>query len=171
MRVCERPTGAYQMINSAGASFIGKRPEEIIGRDDADLFPPEMGGAIMRQDQEVMASDKARTFEETITSAGNTRTFLTTKDVYRDSKGTVVGLIGIARDITKRKRAEERLQEYEKAVEGLEDMIAVIDRDYRYLLANRAFLRYRGIEREQLVGHLVPEILGQEIFEKAIKQK
>ena len=46
-------------------------------------------------------------------------------------------------DITESKRAEERLQEYEKVVEGLEEMIAVVDRDYRYLIANRAFLNYR----------------------------
>ncbi|HSO73978.1 MAG TPA: PAS domain S-box protein, partial [Blastocatellia bacterium] len=114
--------GRYQMINSAGASFIGKPVEEIIGRTDAELFRHEIGLRIMRHDQEVIASGKPQTFEETVTAAGLRLTFLTTKDVYRDSKGTLVGLIGIARDITKRKRAEERLQEYEKAVEGLEDM-------------------------------------------------
>ena len=163
--------GHYQMINSAGAGFIGKPAEEIIGRNDADVFPPETGREIMLRDQEVMASGKAQTFEETYTAAGMTRTFLTTKDVYQDSKGTVIGLIGIARDITGRKRDEERLQEYEKVVEGLEEMIVVVDREYRYLLANRAFLRYRSMEREQLVGQLMPELLDKETFEKVIKPK
>lgn len=163
--------GRYQMINSAGASFLGRPAEEIVGRDDVAVFSPEAARAVMRHDQEVIASGKARTFEETVTAAGITRTFLTTKDVYRDSKGMVIGLIGIARDITERKRSEERLREYEKAVEGLEDMIVVIDRDYRYLLANRAFLKYRGLEREQLIGHRVPEILDEEVFENVIKQK
>jgi len=41
-----------------------------------------------------------------------------------------------------RQRAS-RLQEFEKVVEGLEEMIVVVDRNYRYLIANRAFLRYR----------------------------
>ncbi|MEK6302038.1 MAG: PAS domain S-box protein [Acidobacteriota bacterium] len=163
--------GRYQMINSAGAGFVGKPVEEIIGRDNTDLFLPEASREITRRDQEVMASGKAQTFEETVTAAGMTRTFLTTKDVYRDSKGTVRGLIGIAREITERKRTEERLQEYEKAVEGLEEMIAVVDRDYRYLLANRAFLRYRGLEREQVVGHLVSEVVGEEVFEEVIRPK
>lgn len=158
--------GRYQMINSAGASFIGKPVEEIIGRYDSDLLPGETGGSeIMRWDQEVMSSGRAETFEET--AAG--RTFLTTKDVYRDSKGTVVGLIGIARDITERKQAEEKLKEYEKAVEGLKDMIVVVDCDYRYLLANRAYLNYRGLEREQLVGRLASEVLGEEVFEEVVK--
>ena len=52
-------------------------------------------------------------------------------------------------DLTDR---EERLREYEKVVDGLEEMIVVVDRQYRCVLANRAFLKYRGIEREHLIG-------------------
>lgn len=55
-------------------------------------------------------------------------------------------------DIAKQKRTEERLREYEKAVEGLEEMIVVVDRDYRYLLANRAFLNYRGLTKSSSWG-------------------
>lgn len=74
-------------------------------------------------------------------------------------------------DLAKQKRTEERLREYEKAVEGLEEMIVVVDRDYRYLLANRAFLNYRGFTKEQLVGRLVPEVLNPGVFEEVAKKK
>ena len=70
-----------------------------------------------------------------------------------------------------RRRAEERLREYEKVVEGLEDMIVVVDREYRYLLANRAFLSYRGMKREEIVGHLVSEILNKDIFEEIVRKR
>jgi PAS domain S-box-containing protein len=70
----------------------------------------------------------------------------------------------VTRDITERKRAEERLREYERLVEGLEEMIVVVDRDYRYLLANRAYLNFRGLEREQLIGQPVADVLGREAF-------
>jgi PAS domain S-box-containing protein len=79
--------------------------------------------------------------------------------------------IAIVEDITERKRAEARLLEYEKVVEGLQEMIAVVDRDYRYLIANRAFLDYRGMQPEEVVGHSVAEILGQEYFERVVKSK
>jgi PAS domain S-box-containing protein len=72
---------------------------------------------------------------------------------------------------TERKRNEERLREYEKAVEGLEEMLVVVDRDYRYRLANRAFLTYRGLEGEQLVGRLVPELLNPWVWERVAKKK
>jgi PAS domain S-box-containing protein len=75
------------------------------------------------------------------------------------------------RDITQRKRAEERLRQYEKAMEGLEEMITVVDRDYRYVIANRAFLKYRGMENEQVIGRHIAEILNKGVFETVVKQK
>jgi len=69
------------------------------------------------------------------------------------------------------RESEEKLREYEKAVEGAEDMIGVIDREYRYLLANRQYLKMRNLTREQVVGRSVPEVLGKDIFESVIKPK
>ena len=45
------------------------------------------------------------------------------------------------------RRREKRLEGVEKAVEGLEEMIVVVDRNYRYVIANRAFLNYRGMKK------------------------
>jgi K+-sensing histidine kinase KdpD len=50
------------------------------------------------------------------------------------------------------RRRAKRLQEFEKAVEGLEEMVAVVDRNYRYVMANRVFLKYRGMKKEDLIG-------------------
>ncbi len=80
-------------------------------------------------------------------------------------------MLGSHVDITDRKQSEERLREYEKVVEGLQEMITVVDRQYRYLIANRAFLSYREMEKEQVVGHLIPEILDRDVFEKTIKPR
>jgi PAS domain S-box-containing protein len=79
--------------------------------------------------------------------------------------------VSVSRDITVRKQAEERLREFERVVENLEDMIVVVDREYRYVLANRAFLSYRGTTKEQLVGSFVSQVTNPERFEPAIKEK
>ena len=71
-------------------------------------------------------------------------------------------------DLTDR---EERLREYEKVVDGLEEMIVVVDRKYRCVLANRAFLKYRGVEREHLVGRPASEWFIPELFETVIREK
>lgn len=86
------------------------------------------------------------------------------------SLGAVAGgdqktFTGFVRDITERKRVEERLREYEKLVEGSQDMIAVVDRQHRYLIANRAFLSYRGMNRQQVVGHTISEVLDKDVLQ------
>jgi PAS domain S-box-containing protein len=88
-----------------------------------------------------------------------------------DVEGQIVGASEIARDITERMRAQERLLEYEKVVEVLGDRIIVVDREYRYVMANAAFLNYRGFEKEQVIGHTVAEIVGKETFEADIKEQ
>jgi PAS domain S-box-containing protein len=77
----------------------------------------------------------------------------------------------IARDITDRKRTEDRLREYERVVEGLEEMIVVVDRDYRYVIANRAFLNYRSMTKEEVIGRRIDEVLHKDIFDSRIKDK
>ncbi len=77
----------------------------------------------------------------------------------------------ILQDITERKQAEDRLREYEKVIEGLDEMIVVVDRDYRYLIANHAFLKYREMEREEVIGRRVDEVVGSDVFAALIKTK
>jgi PAS domain S-box-containing protein len=83
---------------------------------------------------------------------------------------SIVGVV-ISRLADIYRRRMKRLQEFERAVEGLEEMIVVIDRDYRYLIANRAFLNYRGLKREELLGRRIAEVLSPGIFESTVKEK
>jgi len=71
-------------------------------------------------------------------------------------------VIAIARDLTERKQAEARLLEYERVVEGLDEMIVVMDREYRFVIANRALLKKRKLEREQLIGRSLFEQMSSE---------
>ncbi|HYM78492.1 MAG TPA: PAS domain S-box protein [Candidatus Dormibacteraeota bacterium] len=64
-----------------------------------------------------------------------------------------------------------RLQEFERVVEGLDEMIVVVDRGYRYLIANRAFLNYRGMKEEDVIGHRVPDILNPGVFAATVQAK
>jgi PAS domain S-box-containing protein len=99
--------GRYLMINSAGARLLGKSVAEVLGRDDRAFFPLEVAEAIRDDDRALMDSGSARTSEEQRLVNGVLVSFLTTKGPHRDDGGQVVGMIGIARDISDRQRAEE----------------------------------------------------------------
>ncbi|GFO66445.1 hypothetical protein GMLC_00240 [Geomonas limicola] len=78
--------------------------------------------------------------------------------------GVPARLRGVMLDISQEKQAEAQLLEYRQAVEGSNDMVSVVDRDYRYLMGNRAFLGYLGLERHQLLGKTVAEVMGAPRF-------
>jgi PAS domain S-box-containing protein len=105
--------GKHLLVNSAYITVIGKSFEEVKGKTDLVVFPPELAQKIMELDQKIMVNGMAKTFEETVIIKGEEKTFLTTKTPLRDGQGNVVGIVGITRDISDRKLAEEALQQSE----------------------------------------------------------
>jgi PAS domain S-box-containing protein len=103
--------GRYLLVNRAGAALFGRAPEDCIGRAMHELFEPESAERIRADDLAVMAAGEPRELEETLTPRrGEPRVYLANRAPYRDPDGHVVGVVGVLRDITDRKRNEERLQ-------------------------------------------------------------
>jgi sigma-B regulation protein RsbU (phosphoserine phosphatase) len=103
-------SGRYVTINSAGARFLGRSVQDVIGKDDRAVFSPATAAAIMQGDRRVIASGRTQTYEDRGTAMGVTRTYLSTKGIVRDEQGRPAGLFGISRDITGRKWDELRLR-------------------------------------------------------------
>jgi PAS domain S-box-containing protein len=99
--------GRYLLFNSAAEAATGKRASDALGRDDTFLFPPEEAKTLMDRDRAVMNSGRQQTYEENLTTAGGGRTvYLSTKGPCFDDEGHLIGLFGIARDITAGKRGK-----------------------------------------------------------------
>lgn len=97
----------YRMVNRAWTEVARMSAAEILGRDATAFLPPPAAEAIMALDREVLASGEVRTVRETLSwVAGEQRTFLTTTGPLRNEAGEVVGLFGIARDLTELLRQE-----------------------------------------------------------------
>ena len=150
--------GRYQMINAAGARFLGRDVAQIIGRDDAQLFPAPAAAQTQANDRRVLLSGASYTYEDTEIVGGIPRTYLSTKDVCRDEQGEAIGIIGISRDITERKKADERLRLLETAVENANDVVVITEAEPvglpgpRIVYVNPAFTRHTGYRAEEAIG-------------------
>jgi two-component system cell cycle sensor histidine kinase/response regulator CckA len=149
-------SGRYLLFNPAAAHFVGRPVEEVLGRDDTQLFSPESSLVVMQRDQEVMASGIMETREEELTAAGVKRVFLATKAPYRDNQGNIVGLIGISRDITERKRAEaERdhlLTRLQLQMDRMPLGCLLTDASFRIVDWNTAAERIFGYTKAEMIG-------------------
>ena len=108
-------------LNPAGCRLFHLTLDQIAGRTDADIqLHPGSGqaDAFVEMDRRVMASGRSKTFEEEfITSDGERHILLTAKTPRIDDQGNVIGIIGISRDITQRKQAEEEIRQLNASLE------------------------------------------------------
>ena len=126
--------GRYLLANSSVARFVGKPVNEILGQDDLHLFPPDDARSVMAKDQWVMAQSGPRTYEEHLSTSEGERYFLSTKGAMRAEDGEVVGLFGIARDITGLKEQENAKLKIDK-LESLGVLAGGIAHDFNNILA------------------------------------
>lgn len=148
--------GRYVFVNPAAAESVGKSAEEIIGQDDRALFPEEHARQIMEKDRQIMASGVSEVFEENRSYSGGVRHLHSSKNVCRDSSGAVIGIVGISRDITELKRAEEALNSSELNAAGARMANALAHEINNPLaaLTNALFLLRQGnvISQDQLLN-------------------
>ncbi len=161
--------GRYLMMNTAGARFLGRSVAEVIGKDDTELFDPADAREIMERDRKVLEAGGTQTYEEAATSDGVARIYLSTKGPFRDANGEIAGLLGICRDITDRKRAEEEIrQSQQKLRMHFEHTpLAVVEWDVEFRVAawNPSAERIFGYSREEAMGKHASFIVPPQVRE------
>lgn len=109
--------GRFTLANKAIAEVYGTTPEELIGKRDADFNSNQVEvERFLRDDREVIATGREKFIpEEPVTNAttGETRWFQTVKKALHIPGESKAQVLGIAADITARKRAEEELRKSE----------------------------------------------------------
>ncbi|MEE4134901.1 MAG: PAS domain S-box protein [Desulforhopalus sp.] len=78
---------------------------------------------------------------------------------------------GIGLDITGRKQRELELEDYRNIVSTTADFIAYVDHNYVYRIVNQPYLAFNGLTWEEIVGHQVAEIVGEEVFFRVVKEQ
>lgn len=103
----------FVLSNPAHLRVLGcSSLEQALGKTDRDFFPPEQAARYLKDEEELLKTGQVLlNREEPVTCAGGERLWgLTTKVPLRDKDGKIFGLVGVTRDITDRKDAEENLR-------------------------------------------------------------
>ncbi len=168
IEIVDPQTFAILDANTKACSALGYSREELLASTIFDISPTLTPCCVQHMQTELQKSG-----------------FLVAESVHRKKDGTTFPVevsirlvhlerdyaVTVVRDLTERNRVEKRLREYERVIEGLDEMIVVVDRDYRYVIANRAFLDYRSLKREDVVGRRVDEVVQQDVFDSLVKEK
>jgi len=124
------PNGVYLSCNPTFSRLYNASADEIVGRRDEDFVSKELAEFFRRNDQAAMAADRPSINEEWLTFADNRYRglFETIKTPMRDNDGHLIGVLGIAREITERRRIEEALRASEAELgqhrQHLEQLVA-----------------------------------------------
>ena len=159
----------FLISNLAHVRTLGAtRPDEVMGKSDRDIFPAEAANQYYEDEQALMKSGQPLNREETVMIPGTSekRWVQTTKVPLRDKQGTVVGLMGINRDITEMKQTVEALRESQALSHSLLEQLPMgifrKDREGRFVLVNSEFCRIKGMKAEEFLGKTPLEVAAIE---------
>lgn len=161
------PGRRYLVVNKAMAEWVGvDAPQMMLGKKPDDFFPELVAKTGEDEDLEVLASGQAVRNREWLfkTQKGDIRTMATTKVPLIDPEGRSWGVVGMDRDVTDERRAQESLIETEKRLQELMDnspaVIYLKDLEGRYLMVNSGFEELFGISRGDVLGRSDHEFIA-----------
>jgi len=103
----------FILNNRAHAQFVGASfAADVLGKSDQDFFPPELAETYLQDDQNVMHG-KAQVVgkeEPIVDRSGARRWISTTKLPLKRPDGKIIGLVGLSRDITEKKKGAEKME-------------------------------------------------------------
>ncbi|MBA3849322.1 MAG: hypothetical protein C0502_04925 [Opitutus sp.] len=109
--------GRYLLSNPQHTRNLMRPRDQIVGRTDAELFPPETAALFAANDRKVIAGGGPEEFEETALMDGRLMTGIVQKFLLRDADGRPYAICGISTDITERKRAEQERRDLERRLQ------------------------------------------------------
>ncbi len=165
--------GRKIIANIADLNNMGCNSEqEVIGKTDFDFFPKEIAESFIANDVSVIKTGKSilKREEYYFDSEGKKHWLHTSKLPLKDNNGNIIGLVGVGRDITEMKLAQEELQKerilLRTLIDNIPDAVYVKDSEYRKTIANLADVRNTGMKCESnVIGKTDFDLFPKEIAE------
>ena len=142
--------GVYRQCNKHFEDLFGTKEENIVGKTDYDFVDKTLADFFRQKDKEAMESGGSRVNEEQVTFPDGHKEILETiKTPILDNNGVIFGVLGVGRDITQRRQAEQLIRENEEKYR----LIADNTEDWVYWITPEGVLRYSSPSCEKLTGY------------------
>lgn len=174
----------YILVNQKTLEALGNLPrEEVLGKNDYELLPADQAKANIEDDQKVFTTARSVELTKKMTAGDKEFYFQAVKTPLKDENGKVIGLIGIARDVTEGRRAVEGLQASERKFRDLfdsaNDGILLADaQSKKFYTGNKKICQMLGYSLEEIKNLGVRDIHPEEDlpyvieqFEKQLREK
>src|SRR5665647_1986018 len=150
--------GVYLQCNTMFERFFGAKETDIMGKTDYDFIDKDLADFFRDHDRKAMAAGKPTANEEWITFAddGHSAYLDTIKAPLYDSLGTLIGVMGIGRDISEHKKAEDALkaseEKYRTIFENVQDVFYQINLSGIINEISPSIKNFTGLSREEIIG-------------------
>ena len=162
--------GVYLACNPRFEQFFGASEAEIIGKTDYDFVDREQADFFREHDRKAMQAGAPSRNRELVTFAsdGHQEFLETVKTPMYDQAGSLIGVLGIARDITRLKQSEDELHTSRSALltllNNLPFMAWMKDQDGRFVTVNALFVQACGADAaSQVVGRTDLDVWPEEL--------
>ena len=159
-------TGHLLDFNKVAGQRYGYSREELMNMTATDLASPELKEQVALQIKRALETGLTFEWQQVCKDGRRIDVEISTKPIVFGEQKRILANV---RDITKRKQVEKALKQHEAIVESSKDMMALLDSKYRYIDCNNAYLNAFSMTSEDLLGHSVSDIFGDEFFENVIK--
>jgi PAS domain S-box-containing protein len=155
--------GAYLGCNRSFESFTGSKEQDLLGKTVAEIFTPEKMEKFLQKDKEVFSTEQPVEYEEWVDYPDGRKVLLdNVKIPFKGLDGTLHGLVGISRDITERKLAENKLAaEKERlavTLRSIGDGVITTDVEGKVVMLNTVAEKLTGWTQEEACGRPLAEI-------------
>jgi PAS domain S-box-containing protein len=159
----------HLLNNRANVELLGELTEaDTLGKSVFDYMPKDLAEKYIEDDRKVLESGKPLYNREELIQVNNgtTRWLLTTKVPLKNKAREIIGLVGISRDITKRKEAEQQIEASEKRfralIENISDAIVLNDENSQLIYQSPSVTKILGYEIEERLGKKVSDYIHED---------
>ncbi len=166
------------IANPVDIKYMGMTSEnEALGKSDFEIYPLEIAESAFAEDSHVLETGLSLLNQENyfIDNLNEEHWMLNSKVPLKDANGEIIGLVGIGKEITERKKEDAWLRLLESIITNATDGVSVIKIDdtdpihYKFIFVNSAYCRMTGYSMDEFIGKTPSILQGAKTSSKEIQ--